>query len=88
MNVNEHCRFFYPPGIVFRLWLLPCCLIMYEKSDGEKCDGSVSRRGVENKNRQVILEAHNALRSIVASGRESRGKPGPQPQASNMQIMV
>ena len=59
-----------------------------EKSDGEKCDGSVSRRGVENKNRQVILEAHNALRSIVASGRESRGKPGPQPQASNMQIMV
>nr|CAH0104826.1 unnamed protein product [Daphnia galeata] len=58
------------------------------QSDGEKCDGSVSRRGVENKNRQVILEAHNALRSIVASGQESRGQPGPQPQASNMQIMT
>ena len=80
MNIVDS---FYPPGIVFRLWLL-----LYKKSDGEKCDGSVSRRGVENKNRQVILEAHNALRSIVASGQESRGQPGPQPQASNMQIMV
>lgn len=78
MNIVDS---FYPPGMVFILWL-------YEKSDGEKCDGSVSRRGVENKNRQVILEAHNALRSIVASGQEFRGQPGPQPQASNMQIMV
>lgn len=59
-----------------------------KQSDGEQCGSSVSRRGVEDKNRQVILDAHNALRSIVASGQESRGRPGPQPQASNMQIMV
>ncbi|XP_046655340.1 uncharacterized protein LOC124348961 isoform X2 [Daphnia pulicaria] len=58
------------------------------QSDGEQCGSSVSRRGVEDKNRQVILDAHNALRSIVASGQESRGRPGPQPQASNMQIMT
>lgn len=45
-------------------------------------------RGVEDGNRQVILQTHNSLRSILASGQETRGQPGPQPQASNMQILV
>ena len=60
----------------------------YQQGIGPKCDGTVSVRGVEDRNRQIILQTHNNLRSIVASGQESRGRPGPQPQASNMQIMV
>ncbi|KAI9560006.1 hypothetical protein GHT06_014016 [Daphnia sinensis] len=58
------------------------------QSDGSKCDGTVSARGVDRSNRQEILQTHNTLRSIVASGQESRGQPGPQPQASNMQMMT
>ncbi|XP_057366182.1 peptidase inhibitor 16-like [Daphnia carinata] len=57
-------------------------------SDGAKCDGTVSTRGLDRNNRQMILQTHNTLRSIVASGQESRGQPGPQPQASNMQMMM
>lgn len=55
---------------------------------GSNCGGSVSVRGVEEKNRQIILQTHNSLRSILALGQESRGDPGPQPHAANMQIMV
>uniref|UniRef100_A0A0N8B0Y2 Venom allergen n=1 Tax=Daphnia magna TaxID=35525 RepID=A0A0N8B0Y2_9CRUS len=58
------------------------------QNDGPKCDGTVSTRGVDRSNRQVILQTHNTLRSIVASGQESRGQPGPQPRASNMQMMT
>ena len=45
-------------------------------------------RGVDDRARQSILQAHNTLRSLVASGGEQRGAPGPQPPASNMQILV
>ena len=45
-------------------------------------------QGVDDGHRQVILQAHNSLRSLIASGQETRGRPGPQPPASNMQYMV
>jgi len=55
---------------------------------GDSCGDSVTVRGVDERQRQSILQAHNALRSLVASGAELRGRPGPQPAASNMQVMV
>ena len=54
---------------------------------GDSCN-SLSARGVDDRSRQSILQAHNSLRDLVASGQERRGTPGPQPPASNMQIMV
>ncbi len=36
---------------------------------------------------KAIVDKHNALRRIIANGKESRGSPGPQPPASNMRQM-
>ena len=44
--------------------------------------------GLDDKGKRMILHTHNLLRSIVASGSEIRGQPGPQPPAANMQLMV
>ena len=38
--------------------------------------------------KQAILDAHNDLRRRVAKGLETRGKPGPQPPATNMRKLV
>ena len=40
------------------------------------------------KEKKIILDIHNKLRSRIAGGGERRGQPGPQPGASNMKIMV
>ena len=53
----------------------------------EKC-ASMSGRGIDERNRLLILQGHNSLRAILASGKEMQGLPGPQPAASNMQVMV
>jgi len=37
---------------------------------------------------QSIINTHNDLRRQVAKGRETQGKPGPQPPASNMRQLV
>ena len=55
--------------------------------DEKKC-GPILARGVDEKSKQVILQIHNSLRSLVAFGGEIRGQPGPQPPAANMQLMV
>ena len=57
------------------------------KGNGAKCQ-SLTAQGVDDGLRQVILQAHNSLRSLIASGQETGGRPGPQPPASNMQFMV
>ena len=36
---------------------------------------------------QSIVAAHNELRSKVAQGQETRGRPGPQPPAADMMEM-
>lgn len=35
----------------------------------------------------MLIDAHNTLRNIVASGEEIRGRPGPQPSAANMRAV-
>ncbi|KAJ9593714.1 hypothetical protein L9F63_014762, partial [Diploptera punctata] len=37
--------------------------------------------------KQAIVDEHNRVRAIVANGQESRGNPGPQPSAANMEKM-
>ncbi|PSN42953.1 Venom allergen 3 [Blattella germanica] len=44
--------------------------------------------GVDEASQKVIVDVHNKLRSTVANGKENRGKPGPQPPASNMRALT
>ena len=55
---------------------------------GPDCGTELLGRGVTPGEREVILHTHNTLRARVASGRERRGRPGPQPPAANMRLMV
>ncbi|XP_069955922.1 CRISP/Allergen/PR-1 isoform X1 [Cherax quadricarinatus] len=48
---------------------------------------SITRTGVSLEEKEEILWLHNTFRAKVASGREHRGDPGPQPQAANMYIL-
>ncbi|EZA55693.1 Venom allergen [Ooceraea biroi] len=44
--------------------------------------------GLTNSEKDLIVRKHNELRQRVASGQETRGSPGPQPPASNMQDLT
>lgn len=44
--------------------------------------------GLSQAEKNALLNRHNQLRQWVAQGRETRGNPGPQPAAKNMQNMV
>lgn len=70
-NTNEYCD------------INPMHTMCQFKGPAEKC-GVIVHRGLSPKARQVLLDAHNRVRSIVAQGLENRGNPGPQPPASNM----
>ncbi|XP_020284652.1 venom allergen 3-like [Pseudomyrmex gracilis] len=43
-----------------------------------------SDRGLTNKEKNAIVNKHNEFRQRVASGKETRGNPGPQPPAASM----
>ncbi|XP_069677996.1 venom allergen 5-like [Periplaneta americana] len=52
---------------------------------GAKCGSHVKSSGVKrNEDKKAVVDAHNKLRSRVALGQETLGKPGPQPPAANM----
>ena len=57
---------------------------------GDTCNGYVVTRGVTDHDKNLILDIHNKLRSKIADadGREERGSPECQPQASDMKLMV
>lgn len=50
------------------------------------CKGYIPVKFTLNE-QQVLIDAHNTLRNIVANGDEKRGNPGPQPTAANMRAM-
>ena len=46
-------------------------------------------RGVtSDSDKQAVVYIHNQLRSKVALGKETAGRPGPQPPAANMKKLV
>jgi hypothetical protein len=55
---------------------------------GRNCGKPIFSGVRNNADKQTIVDAHNNLRRQVAQGRESRGRPGPQPPAANMRKMV
>lgn len=57
------------------------------KGFGSKCGGTPLARGVTEREKQEIVDIHNRFRAKLARGEEKRGAPGPQPPASDMQIM-
>merc|ERR1719341_1804784 len=56
----------------------------YQKDRASSQCGQVYKIGLSNGDADDILDIHNKMRSKVASGRESRGRPGPMPGAANM----
>ncbi|KAJ8946738.1 hypothetical protein NQ318_002568 [Aromia moschata] len=61
-------------------------MCVYEDRAGSNCKGFISIRFTQDEI-AVIVDIHNTLRNKVATGKERRGDPGPQPMASNMRII-
>ncbi|CAG0903377.1 unnamed protein product [Darwinula stevensoni] len=68
-------------------WGSPATTNCYSSSPSPNC-GNVTSFGVSASDKQLIVSVHNSWRARVASGQETKGKPGPQPKASNMRRMV
>jgi len=58
------------------------------KYSGPSTDCNAMTRELTAADKQAIVDKHNELRRTVAKGEETRGKPGPQPAASDMLMMV
>lgn len=50
--------------------------------------GTYERYSLNSTEKKALLRAHNNMRRRVATGKEHRGKPGPQPAASNLKSLV
>ena len=50
--------------------------------------GSVERSGLTPAEIRELVDVHNKYRAFVASGKEKRGNPGPQPAARDMEPLV
>ncbi|CAH1999776.1 unnamed protein product [Acanthoscelides obtectus] len=62
-------------------------LCLYEKGKmGPACKGSVNV-GFSEEEKAAIVDIHNTVRNLVATGTESRGSPGPQYKAANMRAL-
>ncbi|XP_066581728.1 venom allergen 5-like [Prorops nasuta] len=62
-------------------------LCQYPHGYGQRCN-KVIRAGLTSDEKKRLLAKHNELRAFVASGKEKRGSPGPQPASDNMENMV
>nr|CAD7425472.1 unnamed protein product [Timema monikensis] len=49
----------------------------------ERC-GKLIKQGLDQSEKNSIVDTHNMLRNKVALGEEKKGRPGPQPPAANM----
>ncbi|XP_011705977.1 PREDICTED: venom allergen 3-like, partial [Wasmannia auropunctata] len=58
-------------------------MCQYSSRPAAACGDSYSI-GLSDAEKRTIVNKHNELRRKVASGQETRGKPGPQPAAVSM----
>uniref|UniRef100_Q05108 Venom allergen 5 n=1 Tax=Dolichovespula arenaria TaxID=7442 RepID=VA5_DOLAR len=64
-------------------------LCKYGTSMKPNCGGKIVKSyGVTNDEKNEIVKRHNEFRQKVAQGLETRGNPGPQPPAKNMNLLV
>ncbi|XP_076241858.1 venom allergen 3-like [Calliopsis andreniformis] len=63
-------------------------LCLYPNPNPAAVCGQVFSVGLTNEEKNTIVNLHNQLRQRVASGKETRGNPGPQPPAANMQTLT
>nr|CAD7194453.1 unnamed protein product [Timema douglasi] len=62
-------------------------MCIHKQSPGPLCV-EYEPRPLSQEEKEIILNIHNRMRSDVALGKEVKGDPGPQPQASDMMQMV
>nr|CAD7587688.1 unnamed protein product [Timema genevievae] len=62
-------------------------MCIYKQSPGPLCV-EYEPRPLSQEEKEIIVNIHNRMRSDVALGKEMKGDPGPQPQASDMMQMV
>ncbi|XP_015121021.1 venom allergen 3 [Diachasma alloeum] len=62
----------------------PHTLCLYRSTSPSPSCGQLGRRGLTQGEKNALLNRHNWYRAYVASGRETRGAPGPQPAARNL----
>ncbi|CAG2054148.1 unnamed protein product [Timema podura] len=62
-------------------------MCIYKQSPGPLCV-EYEPRPLSQEEKEIIVNIHNRMRSDVALGKEMKGEPGPQPQASDMMQMV
>lgn len=54
---------------------------------GSMCGVGIESMGFTPEEKVAVVNKHNELRMFVASGKERRGSPGPQPKAINMNLL-
>ena len=69
-------------------WMRPPPLLPPAGEEEAPVRACYAWHGLTEHARKWIVWQHNVYRSTVAKGKESQGNPGPQPQASNMRVMV
>ncbi|XP_034946940.1 venom allergen 3-like isoform X2 [Chelonus insularis] len=61
----------------------------YNSAPAAACgDQTMIQTGLSSQQRDEIVNFHNDRRAFVASGKEQRGNPGPQPPATNMKSLM
>ena len=69
-------------------WMRPPPLLPPAEEEEAPVKACYTWHGLTQHARDWLTWQHNLGRSTVANGKESQGNPGPQPQASNMRVMV
>ncbi|XP_024876005.1 venom allergen 5-like [Temnothorax curvispinosus] len=58
-------------------------------SDCESADCiDMENNNLDEEDIATVLDSHNLYRAVIASGKENRGNPGPQPAARTMMELI
>nr|P83377.1 RecName: Full=Venom allergen 5; AltName: Full=Antigen 5; Short=Ag5; AltName: Full=Cysteine-rich venom protein; Short=CRVP; AltName: Allergen=Pol g 5 [Polistes gallicus] len=80
---NDYCKIKCSSGVH------TVCQYGESTKPSKNCAGKVIKSvGPTEEEKKLIVEEHNRFRQKVAQGLETRGNPGPQPAASNMNNLV